>query len=74
MSECVRSARVAAGCAQVECELTIREMVEDSPSVVAHSVHKRILHKNGLLFVVRVGAATEAVISPELRSRASLVL
>ena len=49
-------------------------MVEDSPSVVAHSAHKRILHKDGLLFVVQVGAASEAAITPELRSRASLVL
>ena len=55
-------------------ELLIREMVEDSPSVVAHSVHKRILHKRGLLFVVLTGAPSEKAISPELRSRASLVL
>ncbi|KOO29650.1 hypothetical protein Ctob_008264 [Chrysochromulina tobinii] len=55
-------------------ELMIREMVEDSPSVVAHSVHKRILHKRGLLFVVLTGAPSEKAISPELRSRASLVL
>ncbi len=55
-------------------ELLIREMVEDSPSVVAHSVHKRILHKRGLLFVVLTGAPSEHAISPELRSRASLVL
>ena len=31
-------------------------MVEDSPSVDAQTCHKRILHKEGLLFVVRVGA------------------
>jgi len=57
-----------------ESELLIREMVEDSPSVVAHSVHKRILHKRGLLFLVRVGAADLGAVSPELLSRASLVL
>ena len=55
-------------------ELLIREMVEDSPSTVAHSVHKRILHKRGLLFVVRVGAADAAGITPELLSRASALI
>ena len=56
-----------------------------SPSVVAHSVHRRILTKAGLLFVVRVerdapaavgagGASPQPVlISPELASRASLI-
>ena len=42
-------------------QLLIREMIEDSPSTVAHSVHKRILFKAGLLFVVRLappGAAS----------------
>ena len=57
-----------------QAELQIREMVEDSPSLVAHSVHKRILHKDGLLFVVRVGANDPAAITPELISRASIVL
>ena len=52
-------------------ELQIREMVEDSPSLVAHSVHKRILHKEGLLFIVRVGSTGG---TPELRSRSSLVI
>lgn len=28
-----------------QAQLLIREMIEDSPSTVAHSVHKRILHK-----------------------------
>ena len=62
-------------CETAGSELLIREMVEDSPSLVAHSVHKRILRKDGLLFVVRLGAATSADgITPELLSRASLVL
>ena len=56
-----------------QAQLLIREMVEDSPSLVAHSVHKRILHKDGLLFLVRVGADA-AALSPELRSRASVVI
>ena len=68
-----------------QAQLLIREMIEDSPSVVAHSVHRRILTKAGLLFVVRVerdapaafgtgGASPQPVsISPELASRASLV-
>ena len=61
-------------CPTAACELAIREMVEDSPSLVAHSVHKRILHKDGLLFVVHVGAADADGVTPELRSRASAVL
>ena len=61
-------------CPTADCELLIREMVEDSPSLVAHSVHKRILRKDGLLFIVRVGAVTAEEITPELRSRASLIL
>ena len=52
-------------------QLLIREMVEDSPSVDAQTAHKRILHKEGLLFVVRVGGGG---VSPELLSRASIVL
>ena len=52
-------------------QLLIREMVEDSPSVDAQTCHKRILHKEGLLFVVRVG---DGDISPPLLSRASIVL
>lgn len=61
-------------CPTADEELAIREMVEDSPSVVAHSVHKRILYKDGLLFVVRTGALTVEAITPEVRSRASVVL
>jgi len=58
----------------VDAELHIREMVEDSPSTVAHSVHRRILHKQGVLFLVRLGATSVHKITPELLSRASLVL
>ena len=61
-------------CPTVECELLIREMVEDSPSLVAHSVHKRILRKDGLLFIVRAAAPSAEGVTPELLSRASLVL
>ena len=61
-------------CPSAESELNIRELIEDSPSLVAHSVHKRILRKDGLLFVVRVCAQTVAGITPELVSRASLAL
>ena len=69
-----------------QAQLLIREMIEDTPSSVAHSVHKRILHKNGLLFLVRLGPrngsshataappAAAPVASPELISRASVVL
>jgi hypothetical protein len=68
--------RVAAEllCPTRESELLVREMVEDSPSLVAHSVHKRILHKRALLFLVHVGAHTVEDITPELVSRASVVL
>jgi len=31
-----------------QAQLLIREMIEDSPSSVAHSVHKRILYKVSL--------------------------
>ncbi|KAL1528710.1 hypothetical protein AB1Y20_010044 [Prymnesium parvum] len=55
-----------------QAQLLIREMIEDSPSSVAHSVHKRILYKTGLLFIVRLGHAHSA--SPELVSRASIIL
>lgn len=44
--------------------------MEDTPSMVAFSTARSALQKEGLLFVVEVGE----VLSPELRSRASLVL
>jgi len=54
----------------LSAQLKIRELVEDTPSMVAFSTARSALQKEGLLFVVEVGE----VLSPELRSRASLVL
>jgi len=51
-------------------QLKIRELVEDTPSMVAFSTARSALQKEGLLFVVEVGEE----LSPELRSRASVVL
>ena len=52
----------------------LHEVLEDSPSLVAHSVHRRILRKDGLLFVVRVCAQRISSITPELVSRASYIV
>ena len=52
-----------------QAQLLIREMVEDSPSVVAHSVHRRILTKAGLLFVVRVERDAPAAVGAGGASR-----
>ena len=57
-------------CEDKDDQLCIREMVEDTPSMTAFSSSKSALYKQGLLFCVYVGSE----ISPELRSRASLIL
>lgn len=58
-------------CPTADAQLCIREMVEDSPSMTAFSSDKSALYKSGLLFAVHVGGGE---ITPELRSRASLIL
>jgi hypothetical protein len=54
----------------VESQLLIRELVEDSPSMTAFSTAKSALLKQGLFFVV----AVDGPLTPELASRASLVV
>lgn len=51
-------------------QLLIRELVEDSPSLAAFSTARSALRKDGLFFVV----ALAGPLTPELHSRASLVL
>ena len=55
----------------LSAQLKIRELVEDTPSMVAFSTARSALQKEGLLFLIEV---EEGKLSPELRSRASLVL
>jgi hypothetical protein len=52
-------------------QLRIREMIEDTPSMTAYSTDRSALHKEGILFLVHVDGD---VITPQIRSRASLVL
>jgi len=53
-----------------QAQLKIRELLEDTPSMVAYSTAKSALRKEGLIFIVEVGEA----LSPEIGSRASLIL
>jgi hypothetical protein len=57
-------------CETVDAQLCIREMIEDTPSMTAFSTEKSALYKSGLLFGVYVNGE----ITPEVRSRASLIL
>jgi hypothetical protein len=57
-------------CPNVDAQLCIREIIEDSPSMTAFSSSHSALYKAGLLFCVHV----EGGITPEIRSRASLIL
>lgn len=57
-------------CNDADAQLCIREIIEDSPSRTAISTHKSALYKEGLFFGVQVVGD----ITPEVRSRASLVL
>ena len=56
-------------CPSKDAQLCIREIIEDSPSMTAFSTAKSALYKSGLLFAVCV----EGEITPEVRSRASLI-
>mmetsp|Transcript_17032 Transcript_17032/g.25332 ORF Transcript_17032/g.25332 Transcript_17032/m.25332 type:complete len:400 (-) Transcript_17032:449-1648(-) len=58
-------------CSNVDDQLCIREILEDTPSMTAFSSSKSALYKEGLLFGVHIGSGD---ITPELRSRASIVL
>jgi len=57
-------------CATVNTQLQIREIIEDTPSMTAFSSEKSALRKEGLLF----GVWVKGDMTPEVRSRASLVL
>ncbi|KAL7545415.1 hypothetical protein ACHAWF_008762 [Thalassiosira exigua] len=57
-------------CWTADAQLQIREIVEDTPSMTAFSTERSALRKEGLLFMVFV----EGDISPEIESRASLVI
>ena len=57
---------------QQDVSSCLGELLEDTPSMTAFSSERSALSKELLLFVVHVGGSCE--ITPELRSRASLVL
>ena len=57
-------------CKTTDAQLQIREMIEDTPSMTAFSTEKSALKKDGLLF----GVFVEGAITPEIKSRASLVI
>jgi hypothetical protein len=57
-------------CPSTDDQLCIREIIEDTPSMTAFSSNRSALYKTGLLFGVHV----EGSITPELYSRASLIL
>ena len=58
-------------CPNTDAQLCIREILEDSPSMTAFSSDKSALYKSGLLFAVYLETDE---ITPELQSRASLIL
>jgi hypothetical protein len=57
-------------CETVDSQLCIREMIEDTPSMTAFSTEKSALYKSGLFF----GVYVKGDITPEVRSRASLII
>jgi hypothetical protein len=57
-------------CGNQDAQLCIRELIEDSPSMTAFSTCNSALYKAGLFFGVHVVGK----VSPEVRSRASLIL
>ena len=61
---------VVLACPSLETQLMVRELVEDSPSMTAFSSARSALRKDGILFCIT--ASDE--ISPELKSRASLII
>mmetsp|Transcript_14208 Transcript_14208/g.25671 ORF Transcript_14208/g.25671 Transcript_14208/m.25671 type:complete len:320 (+) Transcript_14208:2516-3475(+) len=61
---------VELSCHTADAQLQIREIIEDTPSMTAFSTERSALHKDGLLF----GVFVEGEITPEIRSRASLVI
>jgi hypothetical protein len=57
-------------CETMDAQLCIRELIEDTPSMTAFSTDKSALYKSGLLFCVCVCGD----LTPEIRSRASLII
>ena len=53
-----------------EAQMMIRELIEDTPSMIAFSTDRSALHKDGLFFGVTLGSE----LSPEIESRATLFL
>lgn len=54
----------------MDSQIKIRELTEDTPSMVAFSTYRSALRKKGLFFVIYF----DEVLTPELNSRASLVI
>ena len=57
-------------CKSMDAQLLVREMIEDTPSRSAFSSNKSALAKEGLLFALHV----DGEVTPEIRSRASIIL
>lgn len=57
-------------CRTADAQLQIREIIEDTPSMTAFSTERSALQKDGLFF----GVFVEGEITPEIKSRASLVI
>jgi len=64
------SVAVELACRSKDAQLQIREIIEDMPSMTAFSTERSALHKDGLLF----GVFVHGEITPEIESRASLVI
>jgi hypothetical protein len=58
-------------CRDIDDQLCIREMIEDTPSMTAFSSDRSAMYKEGLFFLVHVNGD---YITPEIQSRASLIL
>jgi hypothetical protein len=57
-------------CNTIDSQMQVREIVEDTPSMTAFSTERSALHKDGLLF----GIFVDGTVTPEIKSRASLVI
>lgn len=55
-----------------DAQLRIREILEDTPSMIAFSTYRSALHKKGLFFIVRI--PSDCPTTPELSSRASIII
>jgi len=64
------SVAVELACPTTDAQLQIREIIEDTPSMTAFSTERSAMHKDGLLF----GVFVDGDITPEIESRASLVI